>query len=54
MYPTQNFTQLTIFGTGYVAEQHADETNRYLPLAEHRVVNFDELLKALRAALSLR
>jgi len=57
MYTTQNFTQLhTIFGNGYVPEQHRDETQRHLPPTEHRefVVNFDELLKRLRAALSLR
>jgi hypothetical protein len=57
MYPTQNFTPLqTIFGAGYVAEQHADEAQGYLPPSEPRefAVNFDELLKTLRAALSLR
>jgi hypothetical protein len=57
MYEHQNFTQLqTIFGAGYVAEQHADEAHGYLPPAEHHAfaLNLDELLKALRAALSLR
>jgi hypothetical protein len=57
MYPTQHFTPLqTIFGAGYVAAQHADEAQGYLPPSEPRefAVNFDELLKTLRAALSLR
>jgi hypothetical protein len=36
-------------------EQHQDESHRHLPIAEKRepLVNFDELLKKLRAALSL-
>jgi hypothetical protein len=54
---TQNFTQAhTIFGGGYVPEQHGDDTRRYLAPAESRefVVDFAEVLKALRAALSLR
>ena len=57
MHTSQHFTQLqSIFGSGYVPEQHADETHQYLPPLEHRefVVNFDDLLKRLRAALSLR
>jgi hypothetical protein len=58
MYLTsQNFTQVaTIFGSGYVPEQRGDETHRYLPISEIRepLVNFDDLLKKLRAALSLR
>ena len=57
MYLTsQNFTQVaTIFGSGYVPEQHRDESHRYLPASEKRepLVSFDELLKKLRAALSL-
>ena len=46
----------TIFGSGYVPEQHGDETRRYLPSTEDRelAVSFDEVIKALRAALSLR
>jgi len=54
---TQNFTQAhTIFGGGYVPEQHGDDTHRHLPVSEKRdfVVDFAELLKALRATLSLR
>jgi hypothetical protein len=57
MYPTtQNFIPLAVFGAGYVQEQHGDEKHRYLPCRDERsfVVNFDELLKKLRAALSLR
>ena len=56
-YSGQNFTQVpTIFGSGYVPEQHRDESHRYLPISEKRepLVNFDNLLKMLRAALSLR
>jgi len=55
-YTTQNFTQAhTIFGGGYVPEQHGDDTYRHLPAPEKRefVVDFAELLKTLRAALSL-
>jgi hypothetical protein len=54
---TQNFTQAhTIFGSGYVPEQHGDDTRRYLAPSESRefVVDFTEVLKALRAALSLQ
>jgi len=57
MHPTQNFTPMqTIFGNGYVPEQHGDQTHRNLPPSEHRefVMNFDALLKRLRAALSLQ
>jgi hypothetical protein len=28
----------TIFGSGYVEEQHADETDRKLPPTEHRAI----------------
>ena len=55
-YTTQNFTQAhTIFGGGYVPEQHGDDTYRHLPAPEKRefAVDFAELLKTLRAALSL-
>ena len=51
---SQNFTQVaTIFGSGYMPEQHTDDTQRYLPVSDP-LLNFDELLKKLRAALSLR
>jgi len=54
---TQNFTRApTIFGGGYVPEQHGDDTHRHLPDLEKRelVVDFAELLNALRATLWLR
>jgi len=54
---TQNFTPLqTIFGGGYVPEQHSEETHRNLPPSEDRefVLDFDAVLKVMRAALSLR
>ena len=54
---TQTFTQAhTVFGGGYVPELHGDETHRYLPASEKYefVVDFDAVIKALRAALSLR
>lgn len=54
---SQSSSQLhTIFGGGYVPEQRGDETHRYLPPSEKHefAVDFDELIKALRAALSLR
>jgi hypothetical protein len=53
----QSSVQLqTIFGGGYVPEQHNDATHRYLPAAEPHefVVDFDAIMKVLRAALSLR
>jgi hypothetical protein len=54
---SQNFTQLhTVFGGGYVAEQRGDERRGHLPPADDRAfdVDFGEILKALRAALSIR
>ena len=54
---TQNFTPpYTLFGGGYVPEQHNDPTRWYFTPSEKRkiAVNFDEMLKSLRAALSLR
>lgn len=46
----------TIFGNGYVPEQHGRQNERYLPFpdADEGGLNFDEILKALRRALSLR
>jgi hypothetical protein len=46
----------TIFGGGYVIEQRGDETQRNLPPLEDSEfgLDFSEILKALRAALSLR
>lgn len=54
---TQGSSQLqSIFGSGYVAEQSGDETHRHLPPCEDSdfAVDFRDILKALRAALSLR
>jgi len=54
---TQSFTPAsTIFGSGYVPEQHGDETHWNLAPAEKHdfVADIDTLLKTLRAALSLR
>jgi hypothetical protein len=54
---TQGSSQLhTIFGGGYVIEQRGDETRRNLPPLEDSEfgLDFSEILKALRAALSLR
>ena len=57
MYPSQSFDQLqTVFGGEFVQEHHCDAMHRYLPQAEKRefTVDFDAVIKALRAALSLR
>ena len=49
---TQSQTQLqTIFGGGYIPEQHGDATHGYLPHSEAPVVNFDEAIKAMSAAM---
>jgi hypothetical protein len=56
-FTSQNSNQIqTMFGGGYVAEQHNDETHHNLPAPERRefVEDFAELLKTLRTALSLR
>ena len=56
-FTTQSSNQLqTIFGGGYVPEQRGDETRRHLPPADNNgfVVDFGEILKVVRAALSLR
>ena len=69
MRTTAHTTQIVSpFGSGYVQEHHGDETHRYLARTEPgvSVVNineavgtmtgamFDELMKSLRGALSLR
>jgi len=64
---TQNFTVVaTIIGSSYIAEMHGDEMHHYLPRAEHSnrysgegtkpqtSAVFDEVMKSLRSALSLR
>ena len=45
-----------VIGGLYVPEQHGDQIERYLPCPEERsfAVGFDQMLKTLRAALSLR
>ena len=56
-FANQNSNQLqTVFGGGYVQEQHGDATHRYLPPAEKHEfeMDFGAVIKALRAALSLR
>ena len=69
MCSTANTTQvISPFGSGYVQEHHGDETHRHLawtePGASVANINetvsimtgamFDELMKCLRGALSLR
>jgi hypothetical protein len=50
---SQNFTPITtIFGPGYMPEQHEDGTHHFLSTGEP-LVDFDKLLKKLRTALSL-
>jgi hypothetical protein len=45
----QNPSQLpTIFGGGYVPEDHSDETRRNLPPAEREALEFSEFLKRLK------
>jgi hypothetical protein len=54
---TQNFTQVqTVFGGGYVPDNHGDDMHHYLPPAEKHefIVDFEAVINALRAALSLR
>jgi hypothetical protein len=45
-----------VIGGLYVPERHNDEIERYLPRPDERsfAVGFDQVLKSLRAALSLR
>jgi len=48
---TQSFNPLqTIFGSGYVLEQHTDEMHHCFPLSES-VTNVDGVTKALRGAM---
>jgi hypothetical protein len=53
MYPsTQSFHSVqTIFGTGYIPEDHTDDARRNLPSKER--LDFSAVLKALRAALGI-
>jgi hypothetical protein len=58
MFPTTQTTYqvISIFGGNYIAEQHADATQRCFPGSDgrERAVDFERLLAALRSALSLR
>ena len=58
MQPTTQTTYqlVSIFGGNYVPEQHSDDTQWRLSQPSERAFaqDFDELLNALRAALSLR
>jgi len=48
--PIQNPRQLqTIFGSGYVPEEHSDETRRNLPPAKREASDFSEFLKRLKS-----
>ena len=59
---TQSSNQLqSMFGSGYVLEQHSDATHSYLPRSDAREVigsltaaMLDEAMKSLRSALLLR
>ena len=60
MHPTIQTTSQTVagsmFGSAFVHEHHSDERHYYFAPSEGRdfVVDFAEILKALRATLSLR
>jgi hypothetical protein len=58
MFPTipATYQVVSIFGGNYIAEQHGDAIQRYIPCSEERprAVDFDKLLKTLRSALSLQ
>lgn len=44
-----------VVGSSYISEHHGDELHRYLPVSERKGsfnLNFDEVLKTLRSALS--
>jgi hypothetical protein len=41
----------TIFGDGYVSEQHAEVADRHLPPQEKRIVSFRDATTALRGAM---
>lgn len=45
-----------VVGSAYISEHHIDESHRHLPSPQggQFVANFDDMLKTLRAALSLR
>lgn len=44
-----------VVGSAYISEHHSDELHRYLPASASNSsfhLNFDEVLKALRSAIS--
>ena len=41
----------TIFGDGFVSEQHADAADRHLPPQDQRIVSFRDATNALRGAM---
>ncbi len=61
-FTTRSFNRLIdTFGSGYIAEQHGDKSHwNFSPTDVDEVVEsltasmFDEMMKSLRAALSLR
>ena len=58
MHPTiQTSTQIiagSMFGSSFIHEHHSDERQYFAPSEERElVIDFAEILKALRAALSL-
>ena len=58
MYTTIETSGQQIFavvGSAYISERHNDELHRYLPPLESKFhIKFEEALKTLRSALSLR
>ena len=54
---TSSQQMFAVVGSAYVSEHHGDELHRYLPASERTGtfnLNFDEVLKVLRSALSCR
>ena len=58
MHPTietSTHQSFAVVGSAYISERHHDEVHRYLPPLESKFhINFEEVLKTLRSALSLR
>jgi len=44
---------ISMFGSGYVAEAHREETHFNLPRSERRELDFSKIMKSLRSALGL-
>ena len=49
--PRNEHQHQTVFGGGYVSEQHADAADRHLPPQETRIVSFRDATTALRGAM---